>query len=76
MKISMQDIIEQFVPYVILGIGIALLIGLFIMLSHVFVWGLLLGAILWAGITIKNYISPSNSSSSKKGRVIEHRDND
>lgn len=76
MKITIQDLVEQFVPYVILGVGIALVIGLFIMLSHVFIWGLLVGAILWAGFSIKNYLSPSNSSSRKKGRVIEHRDHD
>jgi hypothetical protein len=76
MKITVQEIVEQFVPYVILGVAIALVIGLFIMLSHVFLWGLLLGAILWIGITIKNYVLPSTTSTDKKGRVIEHRDKD
>lgn len=76
MKITVQEIVEQFVPYVIIGVGIALVVGLFIVLSHVFLWGLVLGAILWIGITIKNYILPSASSANKKGRVIEHNDKD
>jgi hypothetical protein len=62
------------IPFIILGVAISLIIGLFIMLSYVLVWGVVLGAIIWLAVMIKNYLFPSQASEARKGRIIEHKD--
>ncbi len=70
MSDRLQSILERLIPFLIIGIALALLLGLFILLSYVFVWGLLLGGLLWAANEIKTYFSSSRKP--KQGRVIEH----
>lgn len=74
MNNKFKQMLEQLPTFIILGIAIALIIGLFIMLSYVIVWGLLLGAIIWLVVVIKNYLSPFLSSKKNEGRIIEHDD--
>lgn len=73
---KIQELIEQLVPFIVLGIAIALIIGLFIMVSYVLIWGLVLGGIIWVGVAIKSLLFPSKSSGKNEGRVIEHKDVD
>ncbi len=73
MNNKLQQLLEQLLPFIILGIAIALVIGLFIMLSYVFIWGALLGAIIWLGFAIKNYLFPSSSNDKNEGRIIDHK---
>ncbi len=75
MNNKLQELFEQVIPFIVLGIAIALIIGLFIMLSYVLFWGILLGALIWVAVLIKNYLFPSLPSK-KEGRVIEHDDTD
>lgn len=77
MNARLQRIVENLIPFLILGVAIALIIGLFIMFSYVLVWGLLIGGVLWAISAIKTLIfsSPGNNIPTKtKGRIIEHND--
>jgi TRAP-type C4-dicarboxylate transport system permease small subunit len=76
MNEKLQRLLENIVPFLMLGIAIALIIGLFIMLSYVLIWGLLIGGILWAISFIKNYFFPRHQPAKTKGRVIEHTDKD
>ena len=75
MNKSFKQLFEPLVPFILLGIAIALFIGIFIMLSYVLVWGIVLGAIIWLAVMLKNYLFPSNTTESK-GRVINHDDKD
>jgi membrane protein YdbS with pleckstrin-like domain len=76
MNNKLKQMLEQLPAFIILGIAIAVVVGLFIMLSYVLVWGLILGAIIWLGVVIKNYIFPSSVSDKNAGRVIEHDDDE
>ena len=76
MNKTLKQLFAPLVPFVILGIAIALFIGLFIMLSYVLVWGIVLGAIFWLAAMLKNYLFPPFPADKKKGRVINHDDND
>ncbi len=69
-----SQIFEQLVPFIILGIAIVLIFGLFIVLSYIVVWGLFLGAIIWAIYAIKTYFFPAKKVPQKMGRIIEHDD--
>ncbi len=67
---------ENLIPYLMLGIAIAIIIGLFIMFSYILLWGLLVGGVLWLISLVKSLFSPRRSRSKPaaktKGRVIEH----
>jgi len=76
MKNNLNKITELLFPCLILGVFLALVIGLFIMLSYVLVWGLLIGAVLWIGVSIKNQFFPEAPPNKREGRVFEHRDQD
>lgn len=76
MNEKLHGFLQQLIPFLILGISIALVIGLFIMFSYVLVWGLLIGGILWVIALVKSYLFPSNTSNETKGRIIEHNDKD
>ncbi|MFA5960206.1 MAG: hypothetical protein WC785_06790 [Tatlockia sp.] len=78
MNDKLQKSLEGLVPYLMLGIAIALVIGLFIMFSYVVVWGLLIGALLWLVSVVRTYLFPVKPTQvelkRRKGRVIEHED--
>lgn len=76
MNEKLQRLLENIVPFLMLGIAIALIIGLFIMFSYVLIWGLLIGGILWAVSFVKSYFFSSNTPTKTEGRVIEHNDKD
>ena len=73
MNSRLKQLSTQFMPFIILGISLTVVIGLMILLFYVFVWGVLLGALIWLGMKIKNYFSPPPAATTKhKGRIIEH----
>lgn len=74
MNDKLQGIIETLVPFLVLGVAIALIFGLLIMFSYVVVWGLLIGGILWLGFVAKQYLFPSEPQTKEEGRIIEHDD--
>lgn len=77
-KFSLNRFFTPLFPYLILGIVIALLIGIGILLSYVLVWGVVIGAILWLITRIKAHFSPEENlptqHTHKKGRTFEHHD--
>lgn len=76
MKKTLKQFLEPLVPFIILGVAISLFIGLFIMLSYVLLWGIVLGAIIWLAVMLKNYLFPPYTPDKNEGRVIEHDDKD
>jgi hypothetical protein len=78
MNEKLQNLLENLIPYLMLGFAIALIIGLFIMFSYLLIWGILIGGVLWVFSLFKNLFSP-NSPKAKiesKGRIIEHNNKD
>lgn len=72
MQINLQRNLEEIIPLLIIGIGIALCIGLLLVLSYVLMWGLVIGALLWLGVRIKNAWRMHKSQSC----IIEHKSRD
>jgi len=76
MNNKLQRVLEQFTPFIVLGIAIALMVGLLILFSYLFIWGLLIGAIIWVVMVIKHFFSQKSPPKKTEGRVIEHDDED
>ncbi|CEG55916.1 hypothetical protein [Legionella fallonii] len=72
MSDKLQKIIENLLPFVIVGVAIALFIGLLFMFFYIAIWGLVIGGVLWLATLVKEYLFPSNTSKKEEGRVIEH----
>ncbi len=63
-------------PFILLGIVIACVIGLFILSYYVFLWGMIIGCILWVFNLIKRSLSTNNTTEKKtEGRIIDHDKN-
>jgi hypothetical protein len=73
-KHPFQRLAEQLIPCLVFGIAIALLIGVFVLLSYVLVWGLIIGSFLWIFVKIKALFKTHAYSIKKQpeGRIIEH----
>jgi hypothetical protein len=71
MNLKFQELFDQAIPYLIAGVGIALLVGLFILFSHLIFWGVIIGLLLWASVWLRQaFFSTKNT----KGSIIEHDD--
>ncbi len=74
---SLKHFFRQMPPFILLGIAIALAIGVFIVFSYVLVWGLLIGGVLWGISALIQYFRSLSSDSDNdmgptKGRIIDH----
>lgn len=72
---DIKKLFESFVPFILIGIAIAVCIGLLGMFFSIALWGLLIGGILWIIALIQKYFFPSKPSNKADGRIIEHDDN-
>lgn len=85
MPSSIKQFLQQLPPFLLIGISIALGVGVFIVFSYVLVWGIVIGAILWGVNVLIEYLrsvnilppkqQTKNSSPSSKGRIIDHDKN-
>tara|TARA_B110000879_G_scaffold190262_1_gene254487 strand:+ start:943 stop:1182 length:240 start_codon:yes stop_codon:yes gene_type:complete len=71
--------LETFMPFLIIGFAIALLVGLFFIIANVLVWGILIAGVLWLGVTLRQLFLTkfghglkSKSKSKHKGIIIDH----
>lgn len=55
---DIKKILESLIPFLVVGVAIALCIGLLFMFFSVAVWGLLIGGVLWLGALAKQYLFP------------------
>lgn len=77
MNDSYKRIAENLVTFLILGVAVAVVVGLFIMLSYVILWGLMIGAVMWLVSLGYNYLFATKGKiPADKGRIIEHEDNE
>lgn len=74
MSDKFEKIIENIVPFIVVGVGIAIVIGLLFMFFYVAIWGVVIGAILYLVALAKQYFFPGESAKKEQGRIIEHDD--
>ena len=79
---SIKQFLQQLPPFILIGISIALGVGIFIVFSYVLIWGILIGAILWGVNLLVQYFKPSstipnknNANKTSSGRIIDHDQN-
>lgn len=72
MNDKLQKIFENLIPFMVIGVAIALFIGLLFMFFYIAVWGLIIGGVLWLAALAKQYLFPNKSVKKEQGRVIEH----
>lgn len=80
MKDKLQRMLQKLLitlgPFIILGIAITCIIGLFILSWYILLWGFMFGFFLWAYARIRRFLFQKKSSQTKhKGRVIDHEKN-
>lgn len=56
MSDKVQKIFENLVPFIVVGVGIALVIGLLCMFFYIAVWGMIIGGVLWLAALAKHYL--------------------
>ena len=71
-----RQLLIAIVPYIVIGIAITFIIGLFILSYYLFLWGLIIGFTLWLCALIKRYFftqkQPKYPVKKTKGRIIDH----
>ncbi len=75
MPLSLKHFLKQLPPFILIGVSIALAIGIFIVFSYVLLWGIVIGGILWGANSLIQYFRNTNANSRtpvKKGRIIDH----
>lgn len=76
MSEKLQKIFENLIPFILIGVAIALFIGLLFMFFYIAVWGIIIGGVLWLIALVKQYLFPDDTVKTEEssGRVIEHDD--
>ena len=74
MSEKLQKIFENLIPFILIGIAIAIFIGLLFMFFYVAVWGLIIGGVLWLVALAKQYLFPGTPVNKGEGHIIEHDD--
>lgn len=73
----MKKVIDSIIPFFIFGFAVAIFITLLLLIFHIMFWGLIIGAITWLIVTIKNKFFPKHHKAKtvhRDGRIIEHDD--
>ena len=71
----LQRLVGAFIPCVMLGIAVALIIGFFVVFSYILLWGVLIGIVLWIAACVKAYFFPDHTKLNTRGRIIEYKKN-
>ena len=63
-------------PFIVLGVVIACVVGLFILSYYVLLWGVVIGFILWVSSLVKHYLFKKKTTPQKTtGRIIDNDKN-
>lgn len=76
MNNQFRKLVENLVPFLLLGIAIALIGGLLIMFSYLLLWGIVIGFVLWIVFFVKNLLFPPTEKGKSTGIIIEHKNDD
>ena len=78
MKNTIKRLIDAILPFILLGVAVAIFIALFVFFSVILFWGLVIGTVIYLVSVIKNKFFPNKSrrqqSQQHAGRIIEHDD--
>lgn len=74
MNNKIAEIFETLIPFMVMGVAIALFFGLLFMFSYVLVWGFIIGGVLWLVTVAKQFLFPKTTAKKDEGRIIEHDD--
>lgn len=69
---KIQKAFENLMPFIMLGVAIAIVIGLVFMFFYIALWGFVIGAVLWLITLIRQYFFPTSVTIKENGRIIEH----
>ncbi len=61
---------QQLPAFLLFGIALALVIGLFVVFAYVVFWGMLLGLILWVGVALSSYFKKPKVR--RQGEIIDY----
>ena len=68
--------VETFMPFLIVGFAIALMVGLFFIIANVLVWGFVIAGVLWLAVTARVFFlkkfGTAKTGKKHKGVIIEH----
>jgi hypothetical protein len=62
--------IEAILPYLIFGISIAVAVSLIVIFFYLFMWGLIIGLVLWGIMTLKEKFFPSTDKAHVSHKVL------
>ncbi len=66
---------ERMIPYLMLGVALVVVVAVAILMFYLFVWGVLIGLLIWGIMAIKEkFFSTSPSvhvNKEKEGRIID-----
>lgn len=62
--------IETIIPYLVFGISIAVVVSLIVLFFYLFMWGVIIGLVLWAIMAVKEKIFPSPKSQNTSHKVL------
>ncbi len=62
--------LPSILPFLLLGIGIAILVSLIVMFFYLFMWGVIIGFILWAIMTLKEKFFPTAKGQDSNHKVL------
>lgn len=73
MSNAVEKFLSKLMPFFILGVTLAVTLGLFFVFSYVIFWGLLFGGVLWLLSTIRQFfVAKPPQEKKREGRIIEH----
>ncbi|MBS0358828.1 MAG: hypothetical protein JSS53_06145 [Proteobacteria bacterium] len=72
MSRRLETFFENIMPFVIIGVSIALSILAIIVFAYVFIWGLIIGLLLFSVAYIKERFFTKHKPHEKTARIIEH----
>jgi len=69
-----QRIFNRFRPYLLLGMSVVFAVVLIVLLSYLFIWGAIIGAVFYLFTLVKRYFSQQKIDQPpvESGRVFEH----
>lgn len=72
---KLRKVLQSLLPFVLIGVFIAVAMALLIIFSYLLIWGILIGGIIALVALIRNYFFMKKTKTAS-GRIIEHEDHD
>ncbi|MBA2649135.1 MAG: hypothetical protein H0U75_05940 [Legionella sp.] len=76
MNNKLRNLSNSFIPFLIIGISIALFLCMLFIFAYVAIWGIIIGGMIWVATMIKKYFFPVDQPgpiNKEPGRIIDHK---